>query len=249
MQIISLGWGVQSFTLVAMSALGELPMVDAAIHADTTHERMDTYNFAAKVAPWLESKGVRVVTVRDEKAAAEVLNKNRKNLYAPFHTSNGGQLFRQCTDRWKVRPIHRWVRAELKARGEESAIQWMGISWDEVQRVKQSHVKYITNHYPLIGRRMTRADCEKWLYDRGLPIPPKSACVFCPFHSNAAWRSLSDGDRMRAIQVDEAIRHARPGLLTYAASARRPLAEVFEAHNLQPDLFNAVDECSGHCFV
>jgi hypothetical protein len=31
---ISLGWGVQSFTLAAMVALGELPPVDVAIHAD-----------------------------------------------------------------------------------------------------------------------------------------------------------------------------------------------------------------------
>lgn len=43
---ISLGWGVQSWTLAAMSALNELPRVDAAIHADTTHERGATYLFA-----------------------------------------------------------------------------------------------------------------------------------------------------------------------------------------------------------
>ena len=33
MKIISLGWGVQSFTLAAMVALGELEPVDFAIHA------------------------------------------------------------------------------------------------------------------------------------------------------------------------------------------------------------------------
>ena len=32
MRVISLGWGVQSFTLAAMAALGDIPPVDAAIH-------------------------------------------------------------------------------------------------------------------------------------------------------------------------------------------------------------------------
>lgn len=249
MNIISLGWGVQSFTLAAMAALKELPPVYAAIHADTTHERMDTYAFAEQWAPWLEDNGVRVITVKDEKAAAEVLDPKRKSLYAPFFTSDGGQLFRQCTDRWKVRPIHRWIRAKMRDTGVDHFEQWMGISWDEMQRMKPPHVKYITNRWPLIDRRMTRADCERWLINHGLPVPPKSACVFCPFHSSAQWRTLHGDDRARAIAVDEAIRNARPGLQTFVASARRPLADVMEAHDAQPDLFSVSDECSGHCFV
>ena len=63
MKAISLGWGVQSFPLAAMAALGELESVDVAIHADTTHESKLTYEFAARWTPWLEERGVRVVTV------------------------------------------------------------------------------------------------------------------------------------------------------------------------------------------
>lgn len=36
LRVISLGWGVQSWSLAAMAALGEIPRVDYAIHADTT---------------------------------------------------------------------------------------------------------------------------------------------------------------------------------------------------------------------
>jgi len=43
MKILNLRWGIQSFTLAAMAALGELEPIDAAIHADTTHERNATY--------------------------------------------------------------------------------------------------------------------------------------------------------------------------------------------------------------
>lgn len=64
LQILSLGWGVQSFGLAAMSALGVLPPVDFALHSDTGYERAETYEFAAKWTPWLEERGVRVVTVK-----------------------------------------------------------------------------------------------------------------------------------------------------------------------------------------
>ena len=63
MKIISLGWGVQSFTLAAMVALGELEPVDFAIHADTTHESALTYEFASRWTPWLQKRGVVVVVV------------------------------------------------------------------------------------------------------------------------------------------------------------------------------------------
>jgi len=39
LRVLSLGWGVQSWTLAAMIALKELPPIDYAIHADTTHPR------------------------------------------------------------------------------------------------------------------------------------------------------------------------------------------------------------------
>jgi len=61
LKIISLGWGVQSFTLAVMVALGDLEPVDAAIHADTTHEKTATYEFAKRWTPWLEEHGTKVL--------------------------------------------------------------------------------------------------------------------------------------------------------------------------------------------
>ena len=63
LKVISLGWRVQSWTLAAMVALEELPPVDYAVHSDTTHEAAGTYAHAAKWTPWLEERGVKVVTV------------------------------------------------------------------------------------------------------------------------------------------------------------------------------------------
>ena len=153
MRVISLGWGVQSFALAAMSALGELPSVDAAIHADTTHERSETYAFAENWTPWLEERGVRVMTVKGKpERLAAVQTHNVKSVMIPVFTAwesgvPSGMLRRQCTDDWKIAQIRRWLQ---KNRNGEQVEQWIGITRDEATRMKKSDVKYIKNRFPFI---------------------------------------------------------------------------------------------------
>ena len=66
MKVLSLGWGVQSFTLAAMAALGEIEKPDVAINADTGYESVLTYEFARRWSGWLKDNGIKVVTVREE---------------------------------------------------------------------------------------------------------------------------------------------------------------------------------------
>ena len=160
MKVISLGWGVQSFALAAMSALGVLPPVAAAVHADTGHERKETYEFAERWTPWLEERGVRVVTARD-KMTPYKFDQNgvfipaysmelfeRKEQLNPFLLLGWrGQMRRSCTHRWKIVPIRRWLQANRNIQPVE---QWLGITLDEITRMKQSNVKYIANTYPFI---------------------------------------------------------------------------------------------------
>jgi len=280
LRIISLGWGVQSFAMAAMSALGELPPVDAAIHADTTHERHETYEFAKRWTPWLEERGVRVITVRDASAARKIFERNNQ-AYMPAFTvklkpahrhenkvilwrlqrDKCGQLRRSCTQRWKIAPQRRAISTLLKeagiAKGAWVVDQLFGITKDEWTRMKDSDVRYVTNRYPFMEEfdpPMTRADAGRWLQDRGLEIPVKSACVFCPYHNLEAWREIKNsgnGDWEKAIEADQAIRDKRPGYKCYVHPARVPLEEV--------DLRNAQDhgqlalwdeeECSGMCFL
>jgi len=191
-RIISLGWGIQSWGLCAMSALGVLPRVDAAIHADTTHERSETYDFARRWTPWLEEHGVRVVTVKGKIGRlASVRNDATISVMIPAFTAwpegdSSGQLRRQCTHDWKIMPIRRWLQAN-RSNGEKVE-QWLGITLDEVQRMRPSNVQYISNEYPFIemlDRPWTRGMVIKWLVENGLEVPIKSSCVFCPYHDRA----------------------------------------------------------------
>lgn len=246
MRVISLGWGVQSFTLAVMSALGDLPKVDYVIHSDTTHERQATYKLASRYTLWLEEHGIPVITVKPDNA--EIID-NFGGVMIPAYVENAGILKRQCTDKWKRAPMRRWLQAH---RNGEKVEQWMGISLDEFQRMRESDVKYITNVYPLIDMRMTRHDCVLYLQRHGIEVPTKSACVFCPFQHTTEWREVMDNpvDFIKATYADESIREARmPGKL-YVHPARVPIARVdLRTEEDKGQLSLLDDECSGMCGV
>ena len=145
--------------------------------------------------------------------------------------------------------MRRWLQAN---RGGAVVEQWLGISLDEVQRMKDSDVKYVAHRYPLIDMRMTRGDCALWLERNGIEVPPKSACTFCPYHSTAEWRRVkaSPEDWEKAVAVDEAIRGVRPPYDLYLHPSRIPLVDAdlrSEVDRGQLSLWD--NECEGVCGV
>jgi hypothetical protein len=247
-RIISLGWGRQSFALAAMAALGEIPPVDLALHADTTFEHQGTYAFAQRWAGWLGAHGVPVVTVRPVEPS--IFNKNGGVLLPVYtgHFAVRGQFHRQCTDRWKIGPMRRLM---VKSR-KDGVDLLIGISKDEFKRMKPSNRKYLNHQWPLIDLGLTRTDCEKWLESKGLEVPPKSSCVFCPYQKRSYWQVMAGqggADWSRAVEVDELVRKARPPDDLFIYPDRVPLVELAgrPAAVDGEDLFE--DECTGICGV
>jgi hypothetical protein len=171
-----------------------------------------------------------------------------------------GMIRRQCTSEYKIVPIRRKVRELAGLTGRHSpdhpvVEQWIGISLDEVIRMKPSREAWQVNRWPLIERRMTRWDCLRWLDPHGYPTPPKSSCIGCPFHSNAMWRALRDHDRegwRDAVAVDRAIRTGMRGMRAelYLHRSAVPLEQADlsnDADRGQRDLFG--NECEGLCGV
>ena len=234
---LSMGWGVQSFTLAAMVALGELPPIDLAIHADTGHEAQGTYDHARKWAPWLEERGLPVVTVQAPDNRMLRADWSGSVIIPAFTLSqedaSRGQLMRQCTRNWKITPIRRHIRSMLSSKYPPpgSVHCWQGISLDEWSRMRDSDVQYILNVYPLVDRRITRMDCITWLESHSLDVPPKSACVFCPYHSAQQWKNLKrqgGPDWEHALEIDKTIREgrSRQGFDLYVHPSRMPLEEA-----------------------
>jgi 3'-phosphoadenosine 5'-phosphosulfate sulfotransferase (PAPS reductase)/FAD synthetase len=237
MRFIAWGGGVQSTTLAVMSALGDLPRVDAVIFADTGWEFSETYHFVAFYTEFLARHGLRV-----ERVSAGNIKEDGISPYVhiPFWTS-GGPLRRQCTNHFKIEPMARRIRELLSFHPTEpphppagAAEVWLGISLDEYLRMKRSRVSYITNAYPLVmDKKMTRSDCKRYLQDHNLPIPPKSACVCCPYRSASDLlyiKSKSPEEFAALLEFDRSIRYLKPQGMDsgelYIWRGRRPLEEV-----------------------
>lgn len=171
-----------------------------------------------------------------------------------------GMIRRQCTGDYKIVPIRRKVRELLgiaRRRSPKSPVaeQWIGISLDEALRMKPSFETWQVNRWPLIERGMTRYDCLRWLERHHYPLPPKSACIGCPFHSNDHWRHMRDHDPEAwadAVSVDAVIRTGFRGIRgeVYLHRSAVPLDRAdlsTAADHAQLDLWP--NECEGMCGV
>lgn len=265
--VISLGAGVQSTTMALMAAHGEIkPMPDCAIFADTQSEPKAVYRHL----DWLEKQlpfpvhRVTVGSLRDSIVAA-MGGDRRMDSRPPFFTKSGGMLNRQCTQDFKILPIQRKVR-ELagimpRSRGPKEVVveQWIGISTDEASRMKPSRFRWLTHRFPLVEIGQSRMGCLRWCEANGYPRPPKSACTFCPYHSDAQWRAMKRDDPESfsdAVVIDEVIRPGMPGPKRpkgeawFLHSLRAPLADVdfsTPEDRGQLNMFN--NECEGMCGV
>jgi len=265
LNVISLGAGVQSSVMALMAARGELtPMPDCAIFADTQFEPQGVYD----QLDWIETQlpfpvhRVTAGSLRDD-ILSGLDTTGQRFAAMPFHLANGGFARRQCTAEYKIDPIRKKLRELIglrhrqRAPKEVAVRQWLGISTDEIVRMKPSRDAWIENVWPLIDARMSRQDCLRW-FEAAYPgrALAKSACIACPYHNDATWREMKVNDPASfrdAVKFDRAIRSKRLGQIKHAPFLHRsckPLDEV-DLRNLedmgQLNFFN--EECEGMCGV
>lgn len=257
LRILSLGAGVQSTTLALMAARREIgPMPDAAIFADTGWEPEHVYRHLEWLEKLLPFPVHRVTAGNIRHGLIGGANGNRWASIPAF--TDTGPIRRQCTKEYKIVPIRRKVRELAGIAGKRSpkvpiVEQWIGMSIDEVIRMKPSREDWQVNRWPLIELHMTRRDCLKWMMERQYPEPPKSACIGCPYHNNDMWRDMRDNDPVSwadAIEIDKIIRSGFRGMKKELFLHRScvPLDQVdlsTPEDRGQLNLF--LNECEGMC--
>lgn len=253
MKYLSFGAGVQSTALLAMSNNGDCKRADVAIFADTQDEPQWVYD----TLEWAKKWSKIPIEIATAGRLSEGWGQGWKRFCSiPAYSGNGtGLLRRQCTREYKIDPIQKKVR-ELMGykkgqRIKEKAVCMIGISVDEAQRMKPSRERWIENTWPLIDAGMRREDCHIYLTERNLPTPKKSSCIYCPFHSDAAWKDLKQNhpkEWERIIDADKRIR--RMGMKVeedmYLHRSCKPIDEV-DFNEDQMDFFG--NECDGYCGV
>ena len=265
MKVIALGMGMQSTALYLMSSMRHIERADVAIFSDPMSEHEETYKLADWLVRWSNECADAVpIHIVKKDLYNDIINsisvtKNGHNMYAAIPAfikkDDGGVgiIMRQCTGHYKIEPLHKKVR-ELMGLKKGARLKpyelWLGITTDEIQRMKKNKNKKIHNRFPLIEMMMSRSDCMAFMKENGFPIPIKSACVFCPYRPDSDWSALkkenSDGWK-KAIEVDKKIRKRKNISLkndVYLHKSCKPLDEVDFTEN-QIDMFE--NECEGHC--
>lgn len=277
MKILSLGLGVQSTWLYYASVLGYYPKFDYAIFADPGREKTATVDYFNNVLlPWAaENKGTPILVAKKKNLYTDLLNSTNSTgqRFAPipaFTMSKDGKgmLRRQCTNEYKVYPVTQAIRDlyGLKPRQRMPPTEvWMGITLDEGDRMSEPQDAWRKNVFPFCGfwftkkergrleyKSMTRADVMAAYEKHGIPIPPKSSCVFCPYQSDLAWRTLKQQfpeDFAAAVAVDKAIRDSSKKGITskiYLHESLKPLDQVDFNEN-QGDLWHG--NCAAECHL
>jgi len=217
----------------------------------------------------LTADSLKPHTVKKEGSPRPIGSKYIRQIIPLFGQMPNGKitaaLGRRCTEDYKIHPVHRKIR-ELAAikRGQKeiTVTQWIGISWDEMQRMRDSRQPWIQHRFPLIEKRTERHHCLAWMRENNFPTPPRSACFYCPFHSNGEWRHFRDNDPQHfsdAINFDNELRrltkkHEGPGSLKMEVFLHRsckPLDEVDFSTDIDrgQQTWDFKAECEGMCGV
>lgn len=255
LHVISLGAGVQSSAMALMASEGLIkPKPVAAIFADTGWEPQGVYKWLKVLEKHLSFP---IVTVSNGNIKADLFRAARNRTITtrtpPFFVLSDdgtkGMLKRQCTDEYKIRPINRYVRKMLEESRAQKAVLWIGISTDEAHRAKPSRVRYITRRFPLLENGISRINCLEYFRSRGLPNPPKSSCVICPYHNDNYWRDIKKTkDWEDAVLLDSLIRDGIGGSTgkLFLHRSLRPLKDIDFGQDLLDHFGN---ECEGVCGV
>lgn len=199
LNVISYGGGVQSTAMIILATQGKIPGVDAALFVNVgdDSEHPSTLKYVREVmTPWASERGLQVHELRPRRYGiptsilGEITRPGSRRDLIPVFGEHGGPMRRACTADFKIETIYQTLRAS-GATPENPAYVQLGISADEIQRAgRGASVPIELRQYPLLDMGLTRNDCAKIIEEAGLPVPRKSACFFCPFHSAQTWSEM-----------------------------------------------------------
>jgi hypothetical protein len=259
---ISCGQGAPSLFLIVLAGEGYF-QADIVIVADTgwetdmlwsTGNRTDSQTFFNQITkPLAESYGISAVFVRSKKRDGTSYPPIPDMQYPgledlPLFGSKGGRLLQTCTSKWKIQAI----RQELRRQGAITATTYLGLTVDELHRIKDNDVKWETLSWPLIGYpnriswegKLSRNHVSEQLCKRNIPFLLTSQCDGCPHKDYYRW-SNNTTEKIKELAEFE-YRWEGEQFLT---NLRKPLLIALEEMKLKKNGNQKMDICeNGYCF-
>lgn len=272
----SFGAGIQSTAIMILLKQSPdvftkagLTLPSVAMWADTGAETFATHEHVQRLMGW--GLPLPLVIVQNHRHGGHLDQIGRPPWFLVGQDGKHGQAIRSCTDKWKIRPLERALRAEAGfKKGERmpagSIHVWIGISEDEVQRAKDNPKPAFINLYPLLEIGYDRQRCVQLVRDTLPWSVPKSSCFFCPYRRPSEWSRIRREEPQeweRVVGWDVALRQNAGELegTPYLHVMRKPIESAVHewdadqarklagAVPLFPDFDGLDQECSGLCGV
>lgn len=208
---VACGLGVDSVAvLVEFVNRGIRP--DLILFADTGGEKPETYAYLDVLNAFLSRHGFPMCQVV-----------KYQPVRAPYDTLEGNCLAndtlpslafgrKACSDKFKVRPQHKFMQQWEPARqiwaagGKVRKVIGYDAGPKDARRSEIADDTRYTYEYPLREWGWDRARCLAEIIKAGLPVPMKSACFFCPANKpvEVIWLAHHHPDLFRrAIEMED----------------------------------------------
>lgn len=216
-KVVAYGGGLDSWAML-LDAIrrGELPDVVAFVDvADPMREDPgewpQTYaHLRHVVKPLCERQGIEFVIIDSERYPVRDARSLFSWLWARHQIPVAGDD-RICTVVAKVERFERWLGDRFP---DQDVEVWVGFEAGEERRMErdpnagsgrakpskrrrrkngepQRPKARRHNRFPLIEQRLCRCRCLALAQGWGLPVPPGSACIFCPYGKKGDWQLLA----------------------------------------------------------
>lgn len=185
--VVSYGGGVNSIAmLIGFVDRGIHP--DAIVFSDTRGEKPETYAYLRDVLPpWLARVGFPPLTVvsRADFGRSHTGDRSLEEECLRLGTlPSRAYGYGTCADKWKIDPFKYWAQTWEPARAAWATgrlvARAIGYDAGEAHRIGHDRDSGYGKVYPLLEWLWDREDCEEACACAGLPVPPKSACFYCP---------------------------------------------------------------------
>ena len=245
--VLNYGGGWQTTGLLVLIKQGKLPRPNRIIISDTGREKSSTWRYINDVArPQMAEIGIEIEIAPRSLAYVDLYGHNG-DLLLPVYTATG-KLSAFCSDEWKAQVVRRYlklgalgfssdqiaemshatVKEHMKRRIDETFLNWIGFTYDERQRIKNTDGRC----FPLVEMMLTKADIRSIIRAAGWPDPVSSACWMCANLDNAEWRYIRGNDPAdfeAACLIDEEVRENdvfRGGTGVWLHHSRVPLRQA-----------------------
>lgn len=234
--VLSYGAGVNSTALMIYLSRRRQKL-DHVVFSDPGGELPETYRYLRVAERYLRERNIPLTIVRSRSGSLYDTCVRRRVIPS--------QVWRWSTRDYKITPIYRFYRSL-----ECHVCQYIGIAYDELERMKDSRADYVTNLYPLVDAKLTRSDCERIIREEALPLPVKSGCFFCPFNNMERWKWLYEKHPelyRKAMLIEENSKHFPKQRL--AVPTLKVLAKSFKRKEKLAILQQDYPPCGGECMT